>query len=183
MKMTVVCICTGIVTLSASVHSQEAKVSIQLQNKPVNEVFAAIRAQTSYSFWFDTGDVDLEQLVSVSVENEPVISALSQALKNQAVDFNILGSHIIIAPKGTFHASVVQQDRRVAGTVVDPSGAPVIGANVIEKGTAANGTVTDVDGNFSLNVKDNAVLQISFVGYITQDINVLSAWGGGVNNC
>ncbi|MDR1602896.1 MAG: TonB-dependent receptor [Tannerella sp.] len=65
-----------------------------------------------------------------------------------------------------------QQNRiRLTGTVVDEKGESVIGANVVEKG-AANGTVTDVDGNFSLNVADNAVLQVSFIGYITQEIPV-----------
>ncbi|MDR1170051.1 MAG: carboxypeptidase-like regulatory domain-containing protein, partial [Prevotellaceae bacterium] len=168
--------CISVVSLSAAVGSQEAKVSIQLQNKPVNEVFDAIRAQTTYSFWFDIRDVDLEQLVSINVKNEPVMSVLSQALKSQNVDFNILGSHIIIAPKGTFYAAVaaaVRQDRRVTGTVVDVNDEPVIGANIMEKGTT-NGTVTDVDGNFSLNVADNAVLQVSFVGYITQEISALA---------
>ena len=48
---------------------------------------------------------------------------------------------------------------------------PVIGANVIKKGTPANGTVTDIDGNFSLNVNNNAVLRISFIGYTDQEIN------------
>ncbi|MDR1407014.1 MAG: carboxypeptidase-like regulatory domain-containing protein, partial [Tannerella sp.] len=145
--MTFVLVCTSVIAQSATVYSQEAKVSIQLQNKPVNEVFTAIREQTPYSFWFDIRDVDLEQLVTVNVKNEPVLSALSQALKNQSVDFNILGSHIIIAPKGTFHPSAARQDRPITGKVVDEKGESIIGANIMEKGTT-NGTVTDVDGNF-----------------------------------
>jgi TonB-linked SusC/RagA family outer membrane protein len=58
---------------------------------------------------------------------------------------------------------------RVTGTVVDQAGEPVIGATIVEKGIT-NGTTTDLDGHFSLNVRDNAVLQISYVGYITQEI-------------
>ncbi|MDR1675473.1 MAG: carboxypeptidase-like regulatory domain-containing protein, partial [Tannerella sp.] len=61
---------------------------------------------------------------------------------------------------------------RITGTVVDQTGEPVIGANIVEKDVAINGTVTDVDGKFSLSVSANAVLQVSFVGYITQDVAV-----------
>ena len=64
----------------------------------------------------------------------------------------------------------VQQDRKVTGTVVDAMG-PVIGASIMEKGTS-NGTVTDLDGNFSLNVKPGATLVISYIGYKTQEISV-----------
>ncbi|MDR1454090.1 MAG: TonB-dependent receptor [Tannerella sp.] len=60
---------------------------------------------------------------------------------------------------------------RVSGTVTDAgSGEPVIGANVVEKGTASNGTATDVDGNFTLTVGNNAVLQVSCIGYVTREI-------------
>lgn len=67
-----------------------------------------------------------------------------------------------------------QQERRVTGKVVDASGEPVIGANVVVKGTAT-GTITDMDGNFVLDhVLPNAVIQISYIGYKSQDI----AWKG-----
>jgi TonB-linked SusC/RagA family outer membrane protein len=70
-----------------------------------------------------------------------------------------------------------QSKTRITGTVVDLTGEPVIGANIMEKGVTANGTVTDADGKFSLSVSDNAVLQISYIGYITQEISVSSAGG------
>jgi TonB-linked SusC/RagA family outer membrane protein len=76
-------------------------------------------------------------------------------------------------------AVILQQTRRITGTVTDTSDEPLIGVNVIEKGTA-NGTVTDVDGNFSLNVPDNAVLQVSYIGYITQEIGASSVGGGNL---
>jgi TonB-linked SusC/RagA family outer membrane protein len=65
----------------------------------------------------------------------------------------------------------------VSGTVVDDNGEPLIGANVREKGVD-NGTVTDADGNFSLTVSENATLQVSYIGYIAQEISVLSGGGG-----
>jgi TonB-linked SusC/RagA family outer membrane protein len=61
--------------------------------------------------------------------------------------------------------------KRVTGTVTDAKGETVIGANVVEKGTT-NGNITDADGKFTLTVKENATLVISFVGYVTQEIAV-----------
>ena len=66
---------------------------------------------------------------------------------------------------------IVQQSKRIKGTVVDVNGETVIGANVVQKGTS-NGTITDMDGNFELNVPTGAVLSISFIGYRTQEITV-----------
>lgn len=62
-----------------------------------------------------------------------------------------------------------QQTKTIIGTVKDSKGEPVIGANIIEKGTS-NGTVTDYDGNFSLNVDDDAILRISYIGYLEQEV-------------
>ncbi|MDR1455426.1 MAG: SusC/RagA family TonB-linked outer membrane protein [Tannerella sp.] len=63
-----------------------------------------------------------------------------------------------------------QAKTRITGTVVDRTGEPVIGANIVEKGVTANGTVTDVDGKFSLEVSPEATLLVSFIGYVTQEV-------------
>jgi TonB-linked SusC/RagA family outer membrane protein len=64
-----------------------------------------------------------------------------------------------------------QQDISLTGTVVDQTGEPVIGANIMEKGTA-NGTVTDAEGKFTLNVSAGAVLQVSYIGFLKQEVTV-----------
>lgn len=69
-------------------------------------------------------------------------------------------------------STVVSQKRLVTGVVLDSQGEPVVGANVFEKGEKTNGTITDIDGKFSLNVSDNATLVISFVGFKNQEIAV-----------
>jgi len=76
----------------------------------------------------------------------------------------------------SFGVSVIAQ-KRVSGTVIDVNDEPIIGVNVLEKGTS-NGTVTGFDGTFSLTVAENATLQVSYIGYITQEISDLA--GGGV---
>ena len=70
------------------------------------------------------------------------------------------------------HLNILAQGKIITGVILDKTGETVIGASVLVKGTT-NGTITDVDGNFTLNnVQENAVLQVSFVGYKTQDMKV-----------
>ena len=76
----------------------------------------------------------------------------------------------IFAAPSTDTALAVQQTKKITGTVSDAMG-PIIGANVLEKGTA-NGVITDIDGNFTLNVKPGATLVVSFIGYVSQEIKV-----------
>lgn len=62
-------------------------------------------------------------------------------------------------------------EKKITGVVYDEAGLPVIGANILEKGTT-NGTITDMDGNFTLTVSDNATLLVSYIGYNQQEISV-----------
>lgn len=66
-----------------------------------------------------------------------------------------------------------QQRIQVSGTVSDPSGEPVIGASVVQKGTT-NGTITDLDGKFSLSVASGSILQITYIGYVSQEVKAIS---------
>ena len=74
-----------------------------------------------------------------------------------------------LAAPAEFYAS--QQVKKVSGVIIDASGIPVIGANVLEKGTT-NGVITDLDGNFTLNVKPGATLVITYIGYVSQEIEI-----------
>lgn len=68
--------------------------------------------------------------------------------------------------------TTVQQTKKITGNVTNTAGEPIIGANVLEKGNTTNGTITDIDGNFTINLPANATLSISYIGYITQEIQV-----------
>ncbi|MGL4851656.1 MAG: SusC/RagA family TonB-linked outer membrane protein [Phocaeicola sp.] len=82
-----------------------------------------------------------------------------------------LGYTTPISAIATAEIEAVQQMKRITGSVVDVMGEPIIGANVVEKGTT-NGIITDLDGNFVLNVNPNAIVEVSFIGYTTQDIRI-----------
>lgn len=76
-----------------------------------------------------------------------------------------------LATSPNFAVNSVQQSKKVTGNVSDAEG-PIIGASVVEKGNAGNGTVTDLDGNFALNVKPGATIVITYIGYQKQEIVV-----------
>lgn len=82
----------------------------------------------------------------------------------------ITGKGIIDTPHAN-HETILQQQRTITGTVTDAKGEPIIGASVVVKGTS-NGTITDFDGNFSLNAPENATIEISYIGYVTQSFKV-----------
>ncbi|MDR2764710.1 MAG: carboxypeptidase-like regulatory domain-containing protein [Tannerella sp.] len=166
---------------AGNANTQKARVSLNRQQALLREVLEEIERQTDYLFISNT-EISLERRVSVRVKNKPVREVLDRLFENTDLAYVVEGVNIIITKKHVppeTAAAQQQTGRRITGTVTDAAGEPVIGANVIEKGTT-NGVVTDPDGNFSLTVADgNAVLQVSFVGYIPQEISMLSVVGGG----
>jgi len=101
--------------------------------------------------------------------------------KKQVVKFILIISLILtcnvfafgddIMSNNAIVAQMQQQTHKITGVVLDESGITIIGANIIEKGTT-NGTVTDVNGNYTINASENAILKISFIGYLSQEIAV-----------
>lgn len=149
-------------------------INITKQNSTLAEVFEEIENQTKLSVAYSESTVDKNHRVSVDIRNKPVDQAMSAILNGTGAIFSIEGKKILIKP-----APVVQQTVKkvVTGSVFDELGEPIIGANVVEKGTT-NGTVTDIDGKFTLEVSANSVLQISYIGYMLNEIKTKD--GGSV---
>ncbi|OJU54117.1 MAG: SusC/RagA family protein [Bacteroidales bacterium 45-6] len=87
------------------------------------------------------------------------------------LSLSLLGGVLPMKAAGLDSPAVAQQDRKATGVVKD-AGGPIIGATVIEKGNASNGTTTDMDGKFTLSVKPGAILVVSYVGYKSQEVKV-----------
>jgi hypothetical protein len=151
-------------------------ITLNLNNVPVRSAFEALKKEYKYLFVYESNDVNTQQIVSVSAQDQPLDAVLAQILTGQDVTCEINDKSIVIRKSvPILTQAVTQQGKRITGTVVDATGEPVIGANVVEKGARANGTVTDAEGNFALNAAENAVLQVSYIGYIAQEISVLPA--------
>ena len=170
MRKSAFCLCLGSMSLMAgNVYAQSAKVSIHRENVQMETILGDIEAQTDYLFVYKK-NVNVKLRKTVQVNNQPVSSVLSQILADSDYTYKMEGNHIVLMRK---EESVRQQSSgvktTVKGKVVDSTGEPVIGATVKEKGTT-NGTITDFDGNFALNVVDGSLLEVSFVGYKSQQI-------------
>jgi hypothetical protein len=154
-----------------------AQITLSLKNKSVREAIRNIEKTSDYRFFYNDDLPGLDTSISIQVE-EGTITAVMNLLTQQAdIAYAIRDNNQIVLSAGT--VSLQQTGRRITGTVNDENGELITGANVVEKGTV-NGTVTDVNGHFSLEVPaDGAVLQVSYIGYITQDISVPSISGGG----
>ncbi|MDR0757207.1 MAG: TonB-dependent receptor [Tannerella sp.] len=162
----------------SNIYSQSAMLTFRMNNASIEDVLNAIEEQSEFRFLYNKKMVDVERRVDIAADNGNITDVLDNLFRDAEISYAISDRQIVLNRKGAFMMLLRQAGRRVAGTVVDRTGEPIIGANVIEKGSAANGAVTDVDGQFSLTVADDAVLQVSFIGYITQEVAASSAEGG-----
>ena len=104
----------------------------------------------------------------------PRVSGLRQLFNNEGVDYEITENNLILinpSPEQLKSAAQEKNRKKITGVVRDQKGEPIIGANVFEKGTT-NGTVTDIDGKYSLEVSMGSLLQISYIGYDSKEIKV-----------
>ncbi|MGK7397784.1 MAG: SusC/RagA family TonB-linked outer membrane protein [Candidatus Cyclobacteriaceae bacterium M3_2C_046] len=164
-----------VISQSRDLHT--TKISLRLHDAHLEDVFKAIESETGYSFAFDDVKNITDRTVSFEVNKESVYNLLLLLSKEADVKFMQVGEVINVAPlelkdRNANEPKVILQTRNITGNVTsfeDGEGLP--GVNVVEKGTT-NGTVTDVQGNYSLTVSENAVLVFSSVGYTTEELEV-----------
>jgi TonB-linked SusC/RagA family outer membrane protein len=150
-----------------------------MANKTLEQVFIEIEKTSDFSIIYKTTEVDLKEIVFVDVHQQTVEDILNIVLKNQQLLYVINDKHIIIYKSNFQHSkdetekSVLQQSvRTIRGKVIDATGEPITGANIMLKGTTV-GVVTDIDGNYAININSsNDVLVFRYIGYVTQEVQV-----------
>lgn len=150
-----------------SAFSQD--ISLKVNNVTVKEAMEQLKKTSGYSFVFSSNDVDTKQRISVSADKATLENVVKQILAGQpGVSYEIQGKKIVIKK---IQSAQRKSDKRtkVTGKVVDAKGEPIIGATIKEQGTT-NGTITDFDGNFSLDIFANSLLEVSYVGYKSQQL-------------
>lgn len=152
---------------AGNAHSQNAKVSIRMNNVKLDKILNEIENQTDYLFIYNN-QVDINKITSVKVKNEAVAQVLDRILSGTGINYELEGTHIILTTEAIKDLHAQQQAKTVTGTVTDVSGEPIIGANIRIKGTTT-GTITDIDGNFSIEAKPQSVIEVSYIGYLTQE--------------
>ncbi|MCD7849461.1 MAG: TonB-dependent receptor plug domain-containing protein [Parabacteroides sp.] len=161
------------ICLATETYSQETFFTIESNNLTVKEVLNKIEKESEYIFFYMDNSVDLNRKVSVKAEKEQVSKILDQIFEGTNTHYYISDRQIIISKdeKAAVPVSLQQKGQTITGIVKDATGEPVIGANIIEKGTT-NGTITDMNGRFTLTVTPKAILQISYIGFNTQEVPV-----------
>lgn len=149
-------------------NSQNARVTVRASNTSLKEVLNTIEKQTDYLFVYNI-NVNTNLKVEVNATNQPVKQILDALLPSIGLSYVQEGSYIVVS--SSTQEGVNQQKVTITGIVTDANGEPVIGANVVEKGTT-NGTITDIDGKYSLETSLLSVLQVSYIGYNSQEITV-----------
>ena len=152
---------------AGNAHSQNAKVSIRMNNVKLDKILNEIENQTDYLFIYNN-QVDINKITSVKVKNEAVAQVLDRILSGTGINYELEGTHIILTTEAIKDLHAQQQAKTVTGTVTDASGEPIIGANIRIKGTTT-GTITDIDGNFSIEAEPQSVIEVSYIGYLTQE--------------
>lgn len=153
---------------------QKFSVELVLNQTTLKEIIHSLEQQTNLVFTYDHS---LEKLkvnnLSVRAENENIEEILDKILKGTDVNYKVEDRIVVLYKTKSSDApavkSVAQQIQQVTGTVKDSSGEPIIGANILVKGTT-NGVITDLDGNFVLEAPANAVLIVSYIGYTHQEV-------------
>jgi TonB-linked SusC/RagA family outer membrane protein len=170
-----------IMTLSSfahtNVYSQE-KISVNVKNTEIINILDNIESTTDLRFFYDNDIYDFNKKITLSINEETIATAISLIFENN-IDFR-LKQNVVILEKAELleknnEVSTEEDDleqRVVTGLITDNFGSPLPGATIIEVGTN-NGTTSDFDGNFSIALEnDDASLQISFIGFVSQTVNI-----------
>ncbi|MDR1865990.1 MAG: SusC/RagA family TonB-linked outer membrane protein [Bacteroidales bacterium] len=167
MKISSIFLIVTLLHTAAAGYAQTATVSIHADRMTLEQLFVEIERQTDMKFLYRYENVS-DKTVQLNVENVPLATVLSTVLGYNNLKYTLMDNDlIVVAPM-----EVQQQGITVSGTVRDVSGESVPGANITVKGTLT-GVVSDADGKFTIQVSDqDAVLVISFVGFVTQELPV-----------
>ena len=158
---------TALSSISLFSYAQHQQVRLTGSNVTLKTAFKQIEQQTKLFVDYNTQEVNDSRVLTKLPKNSNVKEVMEQLLEGSGCSITFSNGHIIINKQ----ARSVSSTKNISGVVKDETGEPVIGANVVVKGTT-NGTVTDMNGRYSLEVPEGGVLQISYIGYNTQEVKV-----------
>ena len=172
MKFFVLFLLLGTIPCWAGVaYSQNVKMSLDMENTTVHDVINAIEKKGEFYFTYNLNQINVNRKVSIKVENKTINQILDQLFSKSGIDYKIENRHIVLYKQAASEVEAVKQQKSINGIVADEQGEPIIGASVLEKGTT-NGTITDLDGRFTLSIGKGTELIVSYVGYTTKTVKI-----------
>lgn len=153
--------------LAGSLAVNAQKVTFHGEQVSLKQAFEKIETVSKYKIAYNTSQLDVNRRVVLNQKDKDVLQVVKELLEGTGCTYQVNDNYIVITSlqKGNV--------KKVQGNVKDTAGEPVIGATVMVKGTS-NGTITDFDGNFVLDAPEGSVLEISYIGYKTQQLAAAS---------
>ncbi|WP_321996605.1 TonB-dependent receptor [Draconibacterium orientale] len=151
-------------------YSQVTKLSLEASNSTVREVLTQIENETEFYFLYNSKIVDVDRKIDVSLQSKKIEEVLDVIFDKTSVEYTIVDRQIVLS-NSELHSDG-EQKRQIKGKVSDENGEPLPGVTIVFQGTT-QGTISDIDGNYSMVMPDNAeVLVFSFIGMMTQEVNI-----------
>ena len=169
MKLTVLMLTVCLSQVFAATYAQTAKLTVSAKNETLENVLKQIEKQSEYLFFYNLEEINKNTKISINKEDANIYDVLNLISNNTGLRYAIKDRHIVLY-KAEIPSSQQTGKRTISGIIRDVSG-PVIGVNILEEGTS-NGTISDLNGKFTLEVSENAVLKFTYVGYLPQEVKI-----------
>ncbi|MDU1892501.1 MAG: TonB-dependent receptor [Dysgonomonas sp.] len=173
MKLMTFLLLVGVLSsFSANSYSQGALISIELEKHSIKEVLGTIEKKSDYAFFFSEEiSSELERKVNVHVKQTTLDKILDEILQYTGLTYRISDRQVTLTKVNKIKEVLQNPKIRVQGKIIDQLNEPLIGVT-IKVHSSNTGTITDVEGNYSLEVDKDAVLEISYIGHLSQKIKV-----------
>ena len=167
MKLLIILILIGTLSVSASVNMQAQKLTLNMGNATIRQVFDEIEKQTGFKFFYIDEQVDVNRTVNLVLNDKPVEEVLGELFDKAQLKYKVFDNKLIVL------SPLLTQQNKISGNVTDSiSGEPLVGVNIVVEGTTI-GVVSDVNGKYSIDLPDQkSVLIFSYVGYNSEKVNV-----------
>ena len=147
------------------------KITISVKSQSVKKVFDEISRQTGIRFLYGKSVADSNLKVNLSYKDEALSVVLTEITNQANLHFNRENNTIAVNITSANTITQPGKTRKIQGKITDENGEPIIGANIMVQGTS-NGTITNIDGEYVIEVSGEAVLHVTYIGYLSQDVSV-----------
>lgn len=170
LTMKFICMFLLVTIFQGKAASFAQRVTLNVKNAPLDKVFESLNQQTNYNFYYNDELIKKARKISLSVTDEPLIEVLKQCFSGQPFTYSMNKNVVVLRPYSVAE-QLLRQEIVVSGKVTDDKHVGIPGASIKIKGTNQTASTT-AEGNFSIRTNENAILVVSYVGFVSQEIAV-----------